>query len=155
MKASSARLGTVGLVVTGQITKSFLTRVPGLADALGPVKSSSLRTASRLVNVLRAGYPADSLSAFSACQVILLYLPAESVPSVVSELVAEPVRWKNRSVLMSAKSIDSSKLYRLEMLGAGTGTISPIPGFGDHLFVVEGNRLAVKHARWLLEHDGT
>jgi predicted short-subunit dehydrogenase-like oxidoreductase (DUF2520 family) len=155
MKASTARLGTVGLVVTGQITKSFLTRAPGLADALGPVKSSSLRTASRLVNVLRAGYPSDSLAAFAGCQVILLYLPAESVAPVVSELVAEPVRWKNRSVLLSAKSLDSTKLQRLEKLGAGAGTISPIPGFEDSLFVVEGNRLAVKHARWLLERDGT
>lgn len=154
MKSASTAVRTVGLVAAGQITKSLLTRVPGLPESLGPVKSTSLRTASRIVNVLRAGYPVDSLDSFSNCLTTLLYVPDSMVSGQVSTLAAQPVSWKGRSVLLLATDPDSSRLGPLEALGAATASASPVPGFEDRFYVVEGTRLAIRHARVLLEREG-
>ncbi len=48
---------SVGLIGTGSLTDSPLTRFWWLSERLGPVKSASYRVASRIANMLQAGHP--------------------------------------------------------------------------------------------------
>ena len=48
---------SVGLIATGSLADSPLTRFWWLSERLGPVKSASYRVASRIANMLQACHP--------------------------------------------------------------------------------------------------
>jgi len=66
-----------GLIGTGNLTDSPLTRFWSLPERLGPVKSSSYRLASRIANMLRAGHPVKDYADFESCILILVCVPEE------------------------------------------------------------------------------
>ena len=79
---------SVGLIGTGSLTDSPLTRFWWLSERLGPVKSASYRVASRIANMLRAGHPVKDYAEFESCALILVCVPEETVPQVVSEMIS-------------------------------------------------------------------
>ena len=74
---------SVGLIGTGSLTDSPLTRFWWLSERLGPVKSASYRVASRIANMLQAGHPVKDYAEFESCVLILICVPEETVPRVV------------------------------------------------------------------------
>ena len=58
------RAQSVGLIGTGSLTDSPLTRFWWLSERLGPVKSASYRVASRIANMLQAGHPVKDYAEF-------------------------------------------------------------------------------------------
>ena len=62
---------SVGLIGTGSLTDSPLTRFWWLSERLGPVKSASYRVASRIANMLQAGRPVKDYAEFETCELIL------------------------------------------------------------------------------------
>src|SRR5947199_9978716 len=87
----------LGLVIEGNATDSAFLRMPSVVEQLGPVKSASLRVATRLSNVLRAGYGIAEYEELQGSDLILLRLPDSSVPRIVSELCSSDLVLKNRS----------------------------------------------------------
>jgi hypothetical protein len=71
---------SVGLIGTGSLTDSPLTRFRWLSERLGPVKSASYRVASRIANMLRAGHPVKDYVEFESCELILICVPEDTVP---------------------------------------------------------------------------
>lgn len=141
----------VGLLAAGKIRDSFLRGLPQLAEKLGPVRSSSLRLASRICGILGAGKPADSFGDFDQCQLVLISMPEAWLPAAVDELLEASVDWKTKTVLLCDAELESSAIQKLSFVGAATGSITPVDGFDDSLFVVEGDRKAVREARLLVE----
>ena len=76
----------VALICAGKLTDGPLMRFRGLPEQLGPVMSTSLRLASRVVNTLRAGNPASGYDAFADSNVILLSVHDAAAPDFVWEL---------------------------------------------------------------------
>ena len=145
----------VALVSAGKLTDSPITRFWGLPARLGPVKSSSLRLSSRMVNTLRAGHPVDTYSEFARCGVILISVPDDTLAATVSEIVDASLSWANKAVVLCSLSMGSQELQPLEALGAVVGSVTPIPGFEEHKYLVEGDRTVAREMRHLIEHRGT
>jgi predicted short-subunit dehydrogenase-like oxidoreductase (DUF2520 family) len=147
----------VGLIGTGSLTDSPLTRFWWLSERLGPVKSASYRVASRIANMLQAGHPVKDYAEFECCDLILLCVPEETVPQVVSEMLSAGISWRGKAVVLSSAWLDSSDLRELSAQGASVGSISPIPGFpiqgsSDERYLVEGDPLAIRQAKNLVEY---
>ncbi len=143
---------SVGLIGTGSLTDSPLTRFWWLSERLGPVKSASYRVASRIANMLRAGHPVKDYAEFESCVLILICVPEASIARVVSEMVSAGISWRGKAVVLCSAWLDSGELRELASHGASVGSITPIPGFDDERYLVEGDPLAIRQARSLVEH---
>jgi predicted short-subunit dehydrogenase-like oxidoreductase (DUF2520 family) len=143
---------SVGLIGTGSLTDSPLTRFRFLSERLGPVKSASYRVASRIANMLQAGHPVKDYAEFEKCDLILVCVPEETISEVVSEMVSAQISWRSKAVVLCSTWLDSGDLKELGTLGAAVGSISPIPGFDDERYLVEGDPLAIRQSKSLLEY---
>jgi predicted short-subunit dehydrogenase-like oxidoreductase (DUF2520 family) len=143
---------SVGLIGTGNLTDSPLTRFWFLKERLGPVKSASFRVASRIANMLRAGRPVKDYAEFENCELILVCVPDEKVAQIVSEMASSGISWRGRAVVLCSAWLDSDELQALSALGAAVGSLSPIPGFDDDRYLVEGDPLAIRRAKSLVEY---
>jgi hypothetical protein len=143
---------SVGLIGTGSLTDSPLTRFWWLSERLGPVKSATYRVASRIANMLQAGHPVKDYAEFETCVLVLVCVPEETLPQVVSEMLSAEISWRGKAVVLCSTWMDSGELRDLSARGASVGSISPIPGFDDERYLVEGDSLAVRESRRLVEH---
>lgn len=150
MKRSEA----LALLIAGNTRIPFLRRLPRLHDRLGPVRSSSLRLASRIANSLNAGTPVQDFQAFDRCAVILISLPETLLAPSLDELAEASIRWRSKTVLLINSRHDSSALAKLAFLGAATASVTPLPGLEDRVFVLDGHRRALNVARTLIEQPG-
>lgn len=144
----------IALLAAGRTRDSFLRRVPNVAERLGPVGSSSLRLASRIVNILQAGVPVDSLEAFAQANVILISVPDSWLEQFQDELLRCEFSWKGKCVLLFESKLDSGALGKLAEAGASVGSITPVPLFDEKLVVLEGSRKAVQEGRKLMTSPG-
>jgi predicted short-subunit dehydrogenase-like oxidoreductase (DUF2520 family) len=140
----------VALICAGKLTDTPLTRLRGLVERLGPVGSSSLRVASRVVNTLRAGYPVSDYSAFQDCGVVFLSVPDDAVPGFVGDLAAAGLDWSRKYVVLFSTLLESDTLAPLAALGAHTVSLCAMDGFDGRLFLAEGDRPGVAVVRPLL-----
>jgi predicted short-subunit dehydrogenase-like oxidoreductase (DUF2520 family) len=143
---------SVGLIGTGSLTDSPLTRFWWLTERLGPVKSASYRVASRIANMLRAGRPVKDYAEFESCDLILVCVPEETVPQVVSEMASAGISWRGKAVVLCSTWLDGGELHQLSVRGAAVGSICPIPGFEDERYLVEGDPLAIRQLKSLVEY---
>jgi len=143
---------SVGLIGTGSLTDAPLTRFWFLRERLGPVKSASYRVASRIANMLQAGHPVKDYAEFEECDLILVCVPEETIAQVVSAIASAGISWGGKAVVLCSTWLDSSVLAEIGALGASVGTISPIPGFDDERYLVEGDPGAIRQARNLVEY---
>lgn len=145
----------MGLIASGNLTDSPLSRFWWLSERLGPVKSPTFRLASRIANnILAAGHPVKDYDEFDSCRLVLVSVQDELLPEIVAELIASKITWRGKAVVLCSTWLDSSELDGLAAHGAAVGSISPIPGFDETRYLVEGDRLAVREARGLIEHRG-
>jgi predicted short-subunit dehydrogenase-like oxidoreductase (DUF2520 family) len=142
----------VGLIAAGSLTDSPLTRFRCLSERLGPVKSATYRVASRIANMLQAGHPVKDYAEFESCTLILVCVPDEAVPLLVSEMVSSGISWRGKAVVLCSAWLDSGDLGELSAHGASVGSISPIPGSNDERYLVEGDPLAIRQAKNLVEY---
>jgi hypothetical protein len=143
---------SVGLIGTGSLTDSPLTRFWFLRERLGPVKSASYRVASRIANMLQAGHPVKDYAEFEKCDLILVSVPDEDIAQVISEMLLAGISWREKAVVLCSTWLDSSNLAELAAAGAAVGTISPIPGFEEERYLVEGDPLAIRQCKRLVEY---
>jgi hypothetical protein len=146
------KVQSVGLIGTGNLTDAPLTRFWWLSERLGPVKSASYRVASRIANMLQAGHPVKDYAEFESCVLILVCVPDETISRVVSEMVSAGISWRGKAVVLCSTWLDSVELHELSVQGASVGSISPIPGFDDERYLVEGDPLAIRLSKSLVEY---
>jgi hypothetical protein len=79
-------------------------------------------------------------------------VPEETVDRVVAEMVSAPISWRGKAVVLCSTWLDSGELQELATCGASVGSISPIPGFEDLRYLVEGDPLAIRQAKSLVEY---
>jgi hypothetical protein len=136
------------LLASGNAAASPVLRAIAAAQAIGPVASTSFRVASRIANSMRAGRAAPSVDAFEACHVVLISAPDRDVDAAVAQLTAAPFEWEHRTVILIGD--ESEPLAPLRELGAVTGVVTTMPGFEERLFLLEGERAALRELRPLL-----
>lgn len=144
---------SVGLVGAGKISPD-LAELKGLSSLLGPVKASSLRVASRIVNQIRAGRPVLSWSEMSECSLILFCLPDAEIQASLLSAAAAPVNWHGKSVVLFSSGMESSDMPELASKGAAVGTMEKMEGFTASRFAVEGHGDAIREMRRFLKLAG-
>ena len=141
------RTRPVALLAAGSVTKSLLLRNASVAAVIGPVKSTSLRVASRLVNALRAGHAVDTFEEFEECRLILAVAPPELLESLLADLrAASGLRLANKC-LVTAGAEASGEPTRVAIRAA---RVREAPGFDGRWFVADGNREAAVELRRVL-----
>jgi hypothetical protein len=143
---------SVALIGAGRLTDSSLSRFYWLSERLGPVKSSSYRLASRIANHLHAGHAVKGFEEFHSCELIVVCVPDQMLPQVLDDLISARIDFNGKAVVLGSLWLDSSELRELSARGAAVGSICPLPGFDDHRYLIEGDRLAVLRSRRLVEH---
>ncbi len=143
---------SVGLIGAGSLTDSPLTRFRWLSDRLGPVKSGSFRVASRIANMLRTGHAVKDYAEFESCELILICVPEGTLPQIVSEMLSSGISWRGKTVVLCSTWLDSGDLRDLSARGASVGSIAAIPGFDGEGYLVEGDPLAIRQSKSLVEH---
>lgn len=138
---------SLALVAAGRVSRSLLARLPGLAEQLGPVKGPSYRLASRVSNILRAGYPVRHYRDLKQPGIVLIYVPDNQLRRTVEELALVPLSWNTTSLVLCDSTLDAGELSLLSERGASVASLSPIPGQPDRRLIVEGDRLAVAGLR--------
>ncbi len=145
----------VGLIVEGSATQSALLRLPQVADALGPVKSTVLRVARRFSNFIRAGYAVSTYEELQESRLILVRVPDVAVPRVVNEICASGLDLNDMSVALCETWLTIDALAALADRGAGTATLIGVPGSRRQFFILEGDSAPIRQLRHLIEHDDT
>ena len=141
---------SVALVGAGSVSRSFLTRIPKLAEQLGPVKAPSYRVARRIVNTLRYGFAIRDLSEARDSTLVLVAVPDTSAAATLSQMVQAIPDWQGRSVVLCGSRHDSRLLQPLASRGATVGGLDPIPGLREDHYALEGDREALARVRSLL-----
>jgi predicted short-subunit dehydrogenase-like oxidoreductase (DUF2520 family) len=148
------KLGPVALLAAGKISDSFIKKLPQIEEWLGPVRSTSLRLASRISNLLEAGYPVDDFAEFADASLILIFMPEKWLPPSLDEMSAAGLSWSGKTVLLCDDIQDSRELAKLAALGAATASLTSVAGFDDRLFVAEGDSKAIRQAKRFVERPG-
>ena len=68
-------LHALGFLGTGVVARTFLARLDGLRDLLGPVYSPTKRATPRLVTAMGAGYPVAKMEDVAKCRALLVCAP--------------------------------------------------------------------------------
>jgi predicted short-subunit dehydrogenase-like oxidoreductase (DUF2520 family) len=140
----------VALVCGGNVTQSFLARLPHLAPRLGPVKALSFRVAGRVANRIGAGFAVPSYEPFGVCRLILISVPEPQLQSTLEGLLAAPMTWTAKSVVLCGSWRGSEALEDIHKLGASCGTLNPVFDRPDGWFLAEGGALAIRRIRELV-----
>jgi len=144
----------VALIGSGKLTDSPVTRLLRQSSALGPVMAPSYRLASRIANSLRAGHPVKDYEELDPCRLILLSVPVDILPSILTSLARSEINWTDKAVVLCNMLRDSNELSSLSALGASVGSLSSIPGFEDALYLIEGDGVAVRESGRLIKQQG-
>jgi hypothetical protein len=144
----------LGLVVEGNSTESTVLHLPRLVEELGPVKSTVLRVARRVSNMLKAGYAVADYEELQAASLILLRVPDASVPRVVDELCSSELIFKDLSFVLCESWLPVGELSALTSKGAAVATLMSLPTHKKgSWFAVEGQMKAVRQIRQFLERN--
>ena len=142
------------LVGAGKFSDSPLSRVPDLAQHLGPVKAPSFRLANRLANSLRGGQAVKDYSELAGSALILLSVPDAQAPAFVAELAASGLTFSGKAVVICSDRLSAAALDDLSALGSATGSFCAVPGFENKWFLLEGGKLVEREMRPLIKHRG-
>jgi hypothetical protein len=143
----------LGLLVEGNSTESAVLRLPRLAEGLGPIKSTVLRVARRLSNMLKAGYAVADYEELQAANLILLRVPDTSVARVVDELCSSELVFKDLSFVLCESWLPLHSLSPLANKGAAIATLAALPTNKRDWFIVEGEARATRQIRHFLERN--
>lgn len=140
---------SVALVCAGAISRSTLSRLPAFTERLRWVKSRTFSAASRAAHALGRGTAVRDYGGLADADLLLIKVPEHEIESVVVELVASPLSWSGRTVVLLDSRSDSGTLRYLEDLGAMTASVNYIGSVPDQ-FLVEGHPGAVRALRVIL-----
>src|SRR5450432_638180 len=140
----------VGLVATGSLARSWFLTIAEQAGNLGPVISSNCRVASRFVNTLQAGEPAEDYGLLNSCKLILVRVGEDEWYEVLEGLVQARIAWKGKSVVLCDTDLDSSEWCGIEKLGGSVASMLYTEINDQSCYVMEGNAKAIADAQAIL-----
>ena len=147
----------ISIIGAGRLGRSLGRRLRERGWKIHAVVTQSAGTARRAVRSIGGGhgYGEISVSVLSA-PVLLVAVPDSAVAGVVDQLVAlGPDNLRRKTVLHTSGALSSEVLTPVRALGATVGSIHPlqtfsgigIPALDGIMFVIEGDRAAIRVAR--------
>jgi predicted short-subunit dehydrogenase-like oxidoreductase (DUF2520 family) len=142
-----------GLIAEGETRLSHVLQLPGLGHTLGPVKSGSRGMAARVCNFLRAGYAVSEYEELQKANAILLRLPDDALPRVMTEVCRAGLPLSKASFILCESWLTSDALDPLRKAGATVATLMSVPSADHRWFIVEGEGPAVRHVKRFIEQN--
>jgi hypothetical protein len=136
----------MGLIAAGAVSRSFLARLPVLLRKIGPIKAASYGVARRIANTLRAGKAVVDYAALTACDVIWIAVPDDSLDRVSRDLY-EAVPLAGKIAVLCGSTRDSFWPGPLLAGGARVATLNCVEESNERLFVAEGDPVAMRELR--------
>jgi predicted short-subunit dehydrogenase-like oxidoreductase (DUF2520 family) len=146
---------SLALVGAGPLSRSGVSRLPGLKEHLTFVKAASVRVASRIVNNFRAGAPARYYTDLAECRAFLIAVPTSRMPGVFRELAESGIDWHHRIVGAWHVPFTSTEMSPLVEAGARTATLHPLVEAEPWRMAIEGHKEAIRNFRLILEDRDT
>jgi hypothetical protein len=134
-----------GVIGAGSVGRSLIGRLPAKARELGPIAAVSYRVASRIANVLRAGYAVRTAGELERAPVILFYSPPDQAEALLTLLEAAQMRWKGRALIFCDCEAEASARACFHQRGASIAVVRQF-GIAGRI-AVEGAGVALKAAR--------
>lgn len=144
----------LALICAGSIGDSPVAKIRNLAEHLGAVKSSAVRVASRVANILRAGQAVSTYEELNSSRIILISVPDAAIEATQAEMLGSGVSWSGRIIVLASNRMGCTELARLAAAGAYTGSLALVPGFEESWFLLEGDRVVQVNLRPLLASRG-
>ncbi len=141
----------MGLVCAGSVKQSWIAKVTPLWDRLGPVKSTSIRVASRIVNAMHAGYASAGYDALNGCSVLFVAVLPSQISQVLEELTHAHLNWRGKTLVLLDSSVDDEDLSAFRLRQAHTATIDIVEESAELRLVAQGDSRTVKMLRRLFE----
>src|SRR5579884_691935 len=132
------------LLAAGNVTASSVLRSASVRESLGPVKAASLRVASRVVNLLRAGHAVEDFEEINECKVILAVAPRERTGALLEELRGSGMKLKNKYIVICGDGALP------DPAGMRVARVREAAGFEGRWYVMDGNREAAADLRRIL-----
>ncbi len=142
----------MGLVASGSVSRSFVTRLSALHARLGPVKGVSFPSARRLVVSLRAGVAVPHYSALEFCAAIWIVAPEASLDHISRDLAAQTPMHRT-AIIICGSSRESTSFDYLRAKGARVATLNSVDDVWQASFIAEGHRDALTQIRDILSKD--
>src|SRR5690242_15755344 len=117
----------VGLIVEGNTTKSAILRFPGLAEYLGPIKSSAFSVAQRVSNFIRSGIAIATYEELEECDLVLIRVPDSRVAQIAADLCSSKLKIESISFVLCESWLPSDALRALGGKGATVASLLPVP----------------------------
>ena len=136
----------MGMIAAGGVSRSFLSRMPGLLSQMGPVKAASFRVARRIANTLRAGQAVASYAALEPCNFIWIAVPEAGIDRVSRDLAAA-MTLAGKVVVVCDSTRDSIWPGPLLAGGARVATLNCVEESSEKMFVAEGDPAAMRELR--------
>ncbi len=83
----------------------------------------SFRVASRIANVLRAGYPVPTADALSRASVVLFHSPPDQTASLLARLESAPISWKAKALIFCGCEVTPAARAWFQDRGASTAVL--------------------------------
>lgn len=139
------------LVAAGGAARSILADLPVLRTQLGPVVSSSVNGAGRIVNALKSGTAVRDVSHVNACEIILACAPDTGFDRVLALLDDSAIQWHGKVLLFCDSGASSLDFPQFQRAGALAGSMNSVDGI-RRTFVVEGSPEALREAKRLVKN---
>lgn len=138
------------LITSGPTRHNVFARFPKLAHFLGPIRATSVRTATRAANQFRAGWAAGSWGEALASPLIVVQ---SAGPKLFAEMQALGKEWRERVVLACDAETDLRRLAELEALGALVVHLHSLDP-REPLVALSGDSVGMGRARRVLTDSG-
>jgi predicted short-subunit dehydrogenase-like oxidoreductase (DUF2520 family) len=143
------------LIAEGSVSQSWVGKLPGLRQHLGPVLGLSLRNASRTVNQMKAGTASDDFAGLQKFEVVLISVPDAKLDTWIHLLAELAADWQRTSFVLCSSTRHTACLAPLRQKGATTASLSEMEGFLGKRYLFEGQKVALHRLRRLIETSST
>ena len=138
-----------GLIGAGPVHQYFVRDLPRIVKELGPVTSVNRRTASRIVNTLRAG-EACGLEDLGPTPLLLICAPGEHLKPLLAALAQSKIAWRGKCLVLCECEAFSRDLEVLLNAGCSVASLRQLIGL-PRRFLIEGDREPLRAARYLVQ----
>lgn len=149
-----SRSPSLALVASGPTRHNLVARLSRLVPLLGPVKAPSLRTASRIANSLRAGWPARNWTDLAGADIVIIAMPsARMFARTVAEMALLQEFWRGKIVVAADTPHGRQGLMPLVCQGAIAASLLSLDTVPP-AFILDTDRRTGARLRRLIREAG-
>jgi hypothetical protein len=134
-----------GVLGAGAVSASLIGLLPSKTREVGPVSALSYRVASRIANMLRAGYPVRKADELNGVPNVLFHAPPERTAPLLKMFEKAEIDWTGKVLVFCDCVVEQAVRRRFQAKGASTAVVRQV-GIQGRLIVEADHGSAALHA---------